>query len=253
MTPVHWTYLTYALTAIGAIGLYLAMPRIGASRRAPAILLGAISIGGLLALLRFGFGERASTNIYFYILAFLTIAGAVRVVTHPRPVYAALFFVMVVLASAGLAFMAGAEFLGAALVIVYAGAILVTYVFVIMLAQQSSEDDINAPIHYDAESREPATAVMAGFVLVATLAGLIVGRNWPAAANPGAAEASNTIAIGRELMTRYAVSVEVAGVLLMVAMIGALAIARKHVPADEFAPRSDLPPPGEIGRRVKPF
>lgn len=253
MTTVYWAYVTYFLAAIGAVGLYVALPKPGPSRRAAALLLGAASIGGLLAVLRFAFGEAAATNIYFYILTVLTVGGAVRVVTHPKPVYSALFFVMVVIASAGLAIVAGAEFLGAALVIVYAGAILVTYVFVIMLAQQPDETDLSTAVQYDADSREPATAVMAGFVLVATLAGVIVGRTWPASTPMPAVEGSHVAAIGRELMTRYAVAVEVAGVLLMVAMIGALAIARKHVPSDAHARRSEMPPPGEIGRTVKPF
>ena len=56
---------------------------------------------------------------------------------HPRPVYSAVYFVLVVLATTGLCVLAAAEFLAAALVIVYGGAIMVTYIFVIMLAQQA--------------------------------------------------------------------------------------------------------------------
>ena len=63
--------------------------------------------------------------------------GAIRVVTHPKPVYSALYFVLTVFASAGLFVLLWAEFMAAALVLIYAGAILVTYVFVIMLAAEA--------------------------------------------------------------------------------------------------------------------
>ncbi len=260
MTRVHWAYLTYAFTAIGAIGLYLALPRSGQSRRAVPLICGAAATGGLLATLRYGLGEAAASNVYFYLLAFLTVGGAVRVVTQPRPVYSALYFVLVVLTTAGLAVMAGAEFVAAALVIVYAGAILVTYVFVIMLAQQSpGGGESGTKFHYDTNAREPGLAVMAGFALLATLTGAIVGRRWPASVVVET-DAGNTLSVGRELLTTYAVAVELAGVLLLVAMIGALAIARKRLPADDEAAfpasraaRMAAAPPGEAGRTAEPF
>ena len=156
------------------------------------------------------------------------------------------------MSTSGMAVLAGAEFLAAALVIVYAGAILVTYVFVIMLAQQpGSADPVASSMKYDAMAREPGAAVLAGFVLVATIAGVIVGREWPGGVASEVAAVGNTLAIGDVLLHRFAVSVELAGVLLMVAMIGTIAIARKRIPrADEG---DESPPPGEIGRRAKPF
>src|SRR6185503_7620582 len=99
--------------------------------------------------------------IYFWIFSAIALLGALRVVTHPRPVYAALYFVLTVFATAGLFILLWAEFMAAALVLIYAGAILVTYVFVIMLAAQPAED--GAPVsgsaraalaEYDAVSRE---------------------------------------------------------------------------------------------------
>ena len=73
-------------------------------------------------------------GVYFWIFSAIALVGAVRVVTHPRPVYSALYFVLTVFATAGLFVLLWAEFMAAALVLIYAGAILVTYVFVIMLA-----------------------------------------------------------------------------------------------------------------------
>jgi NADH-quinone oxidoreductase subunit J len=73
-------------------------------------------------------------GVYFWAFTAIALIAAVRVVTHPRPVYSALYFVLTVFATAGLFILLWAEFMAAALVLIYAGAILVTYVFVIMLA-----------------------------------------------------------------------------------------------------------------------
>src|SRR3954468_4244523 len=121
-------------------------------------------------------------SVFFWLFAAIAIIGAVRVVTHPRPVYSALYFVLVVMASAGLFILLWAEFMAAALVIIYAGAILVTYVFVIMLATQSTQTDPNDESHaggvaeYDRVSREPVAASAIGFTLMAVLLFLVFDR-----------------------------------------------------------------------------
>lgn len=239
--------------AAGALGIFFALPRGGRINRAAALLFGAIAAGGLLLVMYQGLGETARPTVVFAVLALLAVLSAVRVITHRKPVYSALYFVVVVLATSGLAVMAGAEFLAAALIVVYAGAILVTYVFVIMLAQQSPEDPESlSMVDYDANSREPATAMLAGFVLAATLSGLFIQRKWPTV--PAISEpAGNTVAVGQELLARYAIPVELAGVLLMVAMIGALAIARRQLPTDMLPARPPELPVGEIGKTVEPY
>lgn len=246
-------YLSYAVAAIGSFAVYSALPRDGAApRKSFLIPMLGLTIGGVIVLMD-KFTGAAAKEWYAVLLVVLSLGGAVRVVTHPKPVYSALYFVMVVLSTAALMVVCGAEFLGAALVVVYAGAILVTYVFVIMLAQQShlgTDAQFSMTVDYDRSSREPFAAVAAGFVLVATVAGVIAGRG-AGAANPVPPPVEgNTMAIGRVLLTDFAISVELAGVLLMVAMIGAIAIARKRFPKhEEGAPYQ----PGEIGRHVKPF
>ncbi len=108
-------------------------------------------------------------------------------------------------------------------------------------------------LDFDRSAREPFWAVLAGFLLMATIAAMIVKRDWqtPAATAEAPMVKENTLWLGRFLMTDYAVSVELAAVLLMVAMIGAIAIARKRIPhADDGVER---PAPGEIGRNVEPF
>ena len=77
-------------------------------------------------------------NVFFWVFAMVAIVAAARMVTHGRPVYSALYFIAVVVSSAGLFLLLGAEFMAFALIIVYAGAILITYLFVLMLAQQLS-------------------------------------------------------------------------------------------------------------------
>ena len=183
-------------------------------------------------------------------------------ITHPRPVYSALYFVLLVVAVAFLLVLQRAEFLAVALIIIYAGAILVTYAFVIMLAQQAGA------AAYDIRSREPFWAVLAGFVTMGAVAGQI--DHLPDAALPPAEDQirlaqapvqadpagpdeniGNTEAVGRSLLTTYVITLEVAGVLLLVAIVGAIAIVRKRVPADEVA--GEEKPLGQIGKEVPPF
>lgn len=177
--------LLYAICALGAAGLYLMLrPGAHAVRGAGAVL-------GLAALVWLGKEAAAAlagpdgggwgwwgddSPLLFGLFSLIAVAGAVRMVTHQRPVYAALYFVLVVLASAALFLMLEAEFMAFALIIVYAGAILITYLFVLMLAQQAqSEEDIRTLAEYDRTPREPAAAVIVGFILVAVLADGLFG------------------------------------------------------------------------------
>ncbi len=213
------------LVAVGGIGLLLAMPR---ARRGRPAAAGAIVLGAAGALLVGLLASAATSGVgvgWFIPLAIIAIGGGIRVVTHPRPVYSALYFILVVVAVAGLLLLAQAEFLAAALVIVYAGAILVTYVFVIMLAQQSGE----AP--YDRQAREPFVAILAGFVLLGVIGSqLFAGPGETEGIEtviPETADGDNVVFVGTSLLTQYAVGVELAGVLLLAAMVGAIAIARR--------------------------
>jgi len=249
-------YWAYGMAAMGALAIFVGLPKGGRpARRGLLSLLMVLTGGALLMLLDRVLGG-AAEQVSFCVLASLGIGAAVRVVTHPKPVYSALYFVFVVLSTAALIIHVGAEFLGAALVIIYAGAILVTYVFVIMLAQPSSAAPTGrwaAALDYDRSAREPFWAVVAGFALLATLSQMIVSRQWPPLDESGVAAMMdrNTLELGKVLMTEFAISVELAAVLLMVAMIGAIAIARKRIPrADEGV---ETPPPGAIGKAVEPF
>ena len=235
------------------------LPKADRSTAGAGAVLGLAALGGLAMLGVTKFGSSQGTDIYFYIFSAIALICSVCVITQTRAVYSALYFVVVVLAVAGLVLIMGAEFLAAALIIIYGGAILVTYVFVIMLASQSGE------LLYDRRSREPLGACFAGFVLVATICGLMVDYEMPGRASPAAMltadtpaptseeGAGNTMLLGRELMTRYVVVLELAGVLLLVAIVGAIAIARKKFPADAESAPEDKLSIGERGRTAAPF
>ena len=126
---------------VAGIGTVLLLP---GRREAPwrkmggAIVLAAALIAAALLVRNAAQSPRGGLGVYFWAFAAVALIGAVRVVTHPRPVYSALYFVLTVFASAGLFILLWAEFMAAALVLIYAGAILVTYVFVIMLAASAA-------------------------------------------------------------------------------------------------------------------
>lgn len=177
-------------------------------------------------------------GLYFWIFSIIAIIGAIRVITHPRPVYSALYFVLTVMAGAGLFVLLYAEFMAAALVIIYAGAILITYVFVIMLAAQTvpSDKPLAGLAEYDAVSREPVLASAVGFTLMGVLLFLIFDRGrqivpLPAPPPANAIEMAQgpTQQLGRYLFTNQLVNLELAGLILTMSMVGAIIIARRRV------------------------
>jgi len=148
--------------ALGLIAVYLLLPR---PRRYP-VIWGATA-GGLALLLGGWFlvGRRVvlPEMILFYAFSGIAIVSGGLLVTQRNPVRAALSFALVVLSTCGLFLLQAAPFLMAATIIIYAGAIIVTFVFVIMLAQQEGLSDA------DYRSREPFLSCVAGFVLLAAL------------------------------------------------------------------------------------
>jgi NADH:ubiquinone oxidoreductase subunit 6 (subunit J) len=155
-----WLFLVPVV--LGFAGLYLLLPR---SRRYPA-WWGAILAA--LALLSAGWllverGLAPVEGILFYAFSAIALVAGGLMITQRNPVHAALSFALVVLSTCGLFLLQAAPFLMAATIIIYAGAIIVTFLFVIMLAQQSGRSDA------DYRSREPFLATVAGFVLLGAL------------------------------------------------------------------------------------
>jgi len=254
-------YILYVLFAVAGVGVYLALPRAKGGFARAGFAVGGGAAAGLIALCAHSFMAPHAANLYFYFFAAVALLAAGRVVTHPVPTYSAVYFALVVLSVAVLLVMKRAEFLAVALVIIYAGAILVTYAFVIMLAQQSGG---GGP---DVRSREPLLAVLVSFVVAGAIAGQIgeldrqptplpeieelanrAQASLPIVPRP---DVGNTLTVGRSMFSDYVVVVQLAGLLLLVAMVGAIAVSRKQVPAEETGPAP--PAPGVIGREVPPF
>jgi NADH:ubiquinone oxidoreductase subunit 6 (subunit J) len=146
---------------LGLAAVYLLLPRPQPLPRlwgAAAGGLALLSAGGLL--LR---GEFNPESVLFYAFSAIAVASGTLLVTQHNPVKAALSFALVILSTCGLFLLQAAPFLMAATIIVYAGAIIVTFLFVIMLAQQAGLSSA------DARSREPLLACIAGFVLLGAL------------------------------------------------------------------------------------
>jgi len=232
------------LCVAGGVGTFLLLPGRKQSPRLGALLL---IIAGLifgLILFRTVVGQASSdTGPYFWIFSAIAVVGAIRVITHSRPVYSALYFVLTVFATAGLFILMYAEFIAAALVLIYAGAILITYVFVIMLAASAQTVGDRSPLaglaECDIQSREPFTAACVGFALMGVLLFVIFDKaerlaqfNFtPPAAGLSADELvhGSTQSIGQYLFQNQMVNFELAGLILTVSMVGAIVIARRKV------------------------
>jgi len=159
--------------ALGAVGLALLLQ----PGRAGMRIAGTIVLVASFAMLCVEVVKRAASadgstatvaSVFPIVFGFIALVGAVRMVTHPRPVFAALYFILVVIATGGMFLLLGAEFMAFSLVIVYAGAILITYMFVLMLAQQSPVAGLG-DAWYDRVPRESISAVLVGFVMLAVL------------------------------------------------------------------------------------
>jgi len=161
-------------------------------------------------------------SILFYAFAFILIAAAAGVVTARNPVHAALFLVLAVVTSSALWLLLRAEFLAITLVLVYVGAVMVLFLFVVMML------DINLD-----QLREGFWRYLPVGLLVAAI---MVGEMWLVLHQPSLAgvappvsaeDLSNTKALGRLLYTQYAYAFELAAVILLVAIVAAIALTQR--------------------------
>jgi NADH-quinone oxidoreductase subunit J len=158
--------------------------------------------------------------ILFYAFAFVLLGSALLVVMVRNPVHAALFLVLAFFTAAGLWLLLYAEFLAITLVLVYVGAVMVLFLFVVMML------DINIDLLREGFWKNAPLAaivglVMAGEMVVLLMRGTAVG---PAAGAASAVGYSNTKALGRVLYTDYVYPFELASVILLVAIVAAIAI-----------------------------
>jgi NADH-quinone oxidoreductase subunit J len=239
------------LCVVAGVGTVLLLPgRREASIRkiGGAVLIATLLIAGAL-LLRSATGDSAArVGAYFWIFSAIALCSAVRVITHPKPVYSALYFILTVFATAGLFLLLHAEFMAAALVLIYAGAILITYVFVIMLAAEASNTSAAESLDHDSLSREPILASAVGFALMGVILFVIFDKyqaisRVPSPEGPDFVKGA-TQQLGAYLFTTQILTLELAGLILTVAMVGAIVIAQRKIPGAEMP--GELPAGGEV-------
>lgn len=166
-----------------------------------------------------------ATDILFYVFAFLTLGCGVLVVANPfsrNPVTSAMFLVLTIAAMAGLFVLLHAFFLAAVQVLVYAGAVMVLFLFVIMLLDLKEEE----------RRKVKKLGLIAGLISIGAIVGIFLksllatqpGRDLPAAQLEGA-----TIPLGKMLFTQYLLPFEIVSLLLLVAMVGVILLSKKDL------------------------
>jgi NADH-quinone oxidoreductase subunit J len=171
--------------------------------------------------------------LFFYVFASICVASAVMVIASRNPVHSVLFLILAFANAAGLFVLLGAEFLAMILVIVYVGAVAVLFLFVVMMLDVDFTALRQGFLNY-----LPVGGLVGVVFFGELVAMLVVGSG---ALSPGAAKAitdpippladvTNTEALGLVLYTRYAYYFQAAGVVLLVAMIGAIVLTLRHKP-----------------------
>jgi NADH-quinone oxidoreductase subunit J len=178
--------------------------------------------------------------IAFYALSAIAIASAFAVISMRNPVHSVLFLILAFFSAAGLFVLLGAEFLAMLLVVVYVGAVAVLFLFVVMMLDVDFVELKQGFLAYLPVGALVAAALLAELVLVATAA------NQLAAAKPaaGVGGPSNIEEIARVLYTEYALPFQLGGLVLFVAMIGAVVLTLRH---REGVKRQDVA--AQVGRR----
>jgi len=161
---------------------------------------------------------------FFYLFAIMTVLSGLMVIISRNPVHSVLFLILSFFNSAGLFVLLGAEFLAMLLVVVYVGAVAVLFLFVVMML------DINIDEMRQGFKQHMPLGLVVGLVLIVEL--MLVFNHDVSHTNVLAVEVaetrSNTAMIGDVLYTNYLLNFQVAGLILLVAMIGAIALTMRH-------------------------
>jgi len=165
-------------------------------------------------------------TIFFYLFAVVLLGSAAAVVSARNPVHSVLFLILAFFNAAGLFLLLGAEFLAMIQVIVYVGAVAVLFLFVVMML------DVNFAELRSGFQRFAPIGATVGLVLCVELLMVLAGwRFAPAAPSlrfaPRPEHVQNTVALGRLLYTHYVLLFQIAGVILLVAMIGAIVLTHR--------------------------
>jgi NADH-quinone oxidoreductase subunit J len=161
-------------------------------------------------------------TILFYIFASVAVLAALNMVLQRTPVYSALSLIVVLCSLAGVYLLLGAEFMAVIQVIVYAGAIMVLFVFVIMLLNAGHE----VPSQRSQMARWLGAPIIGAFLVVMLM--VIRDQFPPASAAAPAHLNGSPAAIGQLLFKNYALPFEVTSILILVAVLGAVVLAKKE-------------------------
>jgi NADH-quinone oxidoreductase subunit J len=165
------------------------------------------------------------TDALFYVFAALTLLCGLLVVANPfsrNPITSAMFLVLTIVSLAGLFVLLNAFFLAAVQVLVYAGAVMVLFLFVIMLLNLKEED----------RRQVNKFGLGAGLVSVGAIAAILVGTilvTKPGAGLPAPTVAGDTASLGKLLFLDYLLPFEILSVLLLVAMVGVILLSKKDL------------------------
>lgn len=177
------------------------------------------------------------TTGLFYVFSAIMLLAAFRVITARNPVHAVLFLVLTFFQASMIWMLLKAEFLSITLVLVYVGAVMVLFLFVVMMM------DVNKENLRDGFWKHFPFAAIVGVVIALEMSAVLMGGfrvvDDPSAALPVAANASNTKELGKLLYTQYLYPLEVAAAILLVAMIAAIALTLRARKDSKFISASD--------------
>ncbi|MBY0564459.1 MAG: NADH-quinone oxidoreductase subunit J [Hyphomonadaceae bacterium] len=180
--------------------------------------------------------------IAFYVLAAVAVISAFAVIAARNPVHSVLFLILTFFTAAGLFVLLGAEFLAMLLVVVYVGAVAVLFLFVVMMLDVDFAELKQGFLSYMPVGALVAAVLLAELVLVAFAAS--GARGAPLAIAETSGGVTNAEAIGLVLYTEYLLAFQLAGLVLLVAMIGAIVLTLRHRPGVK---KQDIS--AQVGRR----
>lgn len=168
----------------------------------------------------------------FYLFAAIMVFAALRVITVTNPVFAAMFLVLTFFTAAGIWMLLEAEFLAITLVLVYVGAVMVLFLFVVMML------DVNVVPLREGFVKYLPMGILVGLVMFIEIAFLITQRyfrseNFPVPAR-ASADTSNTETLGRLLYSEYLFQFEIAAIILLVAIVAAIALTLRRRPETKY-------------------
>ena len=169
------------------------------------------------------------TAAFFYLFSAVTVAAGFMVIASRNPVHSVLFLILAFFNSAGLFVLMGAEFVAMILVIVYVGAVAVLFLFVVMMLDIDFAELRQGMLQYLPVGGAIGLVLLIELILVLggwAISPEIVGST--AVPAPSPAEMTNTHAIGRILYTKYVYLFQAAGIILLIAMIGAIVLTLRH-------------------------